>query len=249
MTKRFVNIMPMAGEGKRFLDEGIKIPKPLIEINNEPMFLRSAKCMPYADLWIFLVKERFLLNKLIEKKINENFKNNIIIPIKKQTEGQASTCYLAKKYLLKNDHIFISSCDNYFELNKKEFFKKSSTFDAIVITTKSTQIHLENPNLFGWVKNDTNNLIDISCKKQISDNPKKDRIVVGSFFFRGLSPFQKSIESLFAKKNKINNEYYLDAALMEALKLKLKVSEIVVKNYISWGSYKELKNWEAYNQK
>ena len=248
MKKRFVNIIPMAGEGKRFFDEGIKIPKPLIEINKVPMFLRSAKCMPYADLWIFLVKEKFLFNKLIKKKINKNFKNSIIVPIKGKTEGQASTCFFAKKYLHKNDHIFISSCDNYFELDKKEFFKKSNTYDALVLTTKSTQIHLENPKLFGWVKNNTKDSIDISCKKQISTNPKKDRIIIGSFYFKGLTAFQKSLESLFAKKNKVNNEYYLDVALIEALKLKLKVGEIIVKNHISWGSYKELKNWEDHKK-
>ena len=45
-----------AGYGKRLHPLTNKIPKPLIEINGEPMFTKSAKCMPKADLWIFLVK-------------------------------------------------------------------------------------------------------------------------------------------------------------------------------------------------
>jgi len=46
MKQRLVNIMPMAGEGKRFQEAGIQIPKPLIDIDGEPMFIKSAKCMP-----------------------------------------------------------------------------------------------------------------------------------------------------------------------------------------------------------
>ena len=34
-------IMPMAGEGSRFLQEGWTIPKPLIELNGVPLFLRA----------------------------------------------------------------------------------------------------------------------------------------------------------------------------------------------------------------
>jgi len=239
--------MPMAGEGKRFKNAGYKLPKPLIKINGEPMFIRSAKCMPKADLWIFLVKEKFLENSLIEKEINKNFKNNEIIPIKKSTEGQASTCFLAKEYLQKNDQIFISSCDNYFEINQNDYVDKSKKYDVLIFTAGANKIHVQNPNWFGWVKNSKNGSIEISCKKQISSTPINDRIIVGSFFFRNLSSFQNSIESLFKKKNKINNEYYLDMAIIEALALGLNVGEVIVKNYTSWGSFDELKKWKEKN--
>ena len=35
--------MPMAGEGRRYQKAGIQIPKPLIDIDGEPMFIKSAK--------------------------------------------------------------------------------------------------------------------------------------------------------------------------------------------------------------
>ena len=39
---KFVIIMPMAGRGVRFKKYGIDTPKPLIKINNLPMFAASA---------------------------------------------------------------------------------------------------------------------------------------------------------------------------------------------------------------
>ena len=69
MMKRKVNIMPMAGDGIRLQNAGYRVPKPLIEIRGEPMFIKSAKCMPEADLWIFITKKSFIQNNKIDEII------------------------------------------------------------------------------------------------------------------------------------------------------------------------------------
>ena len=43
---RKINLIPMAGEGKRFLNEGYRTPKPLIKINGIPMFVHATKALP-----------------------------------------------------------------------------------------------------------------------------------------------------------------------------------------------------------
>ena len=44
--KNYIGIMPMAGEGQRFKKHGYLLPKPLIKINNTPMFLKATKSFP-----------------------------------------------------------------------------------------------------------------------------------------------------------------------------------------------------------
>ena len=56
---RIVNIMPMAGLGKRFIDNSYKLPKPLIPINKKPMFIQAAKSMPKSTLNIFICNIKF----------------------------------------------------------------------------------------------------------------------------------------------------------------------------------------------
>ena len=63
--------MPMAGEGLRFKKAGYNIPKPLINVNGKPMFIRSAECMPTADLWIFITQKKFLENGEIDREIKK----------------------------------------------------------------------------------------------------------------------------------------------------------------------------------
>ena len=43
-------IMPMAGEGTRFLKEGWTTPKPLIELKGIPLFVRAIRSVIMDDI-------------------------------------------------------------------------------------------------------------------------------------------------------------------------------------------------------
>ena len=48
---RFLHIvMPMAGEGSRFLKEGWTTPKPLIELNGQPLFKHAISSVTDKDI-------------------------------------------------------------------------------------------------------------------------------------------------------------------------------------------------------
>ena len=78
---RRVNIIPMAGEGSRFVNKGYKLPKPLIPINGVPMVVRAAKCLPDADLWIFICRENHIISSEIKEILNILKKEFILIII------------------------------------------------------------------------------------------------------------------------------------------------------------------------
>ena len=139
--KRKVNIMPMAGDGIRLKKAGYILPKPLIEIGGEHMFIKSARCMPKADKWIFITKDEFVKNNNIDKIINKNFINAQIITVTETTQGQASSCYLSKKYLKDNDRIFINSCDSFVHYDEKIYENKITNSEVIVFSTKVKNIH------------------------------------------------------------------------------------------------------------
>ena len=42
-------ILPMAGNGQRFFDDGYILPKPLIDINGKPMFKRVVDNLRLVD--------------------------------------------------------------------------------------------------------------------------------------------------------------------------------------------------------
>jgi dTDP-glucose pyrophosphorylase len=247
---RIVNIMPMAGLGKRFYESIFQLPKPLILIKNKPMFIQAAKSMPKSNLNIFICNNKLVkqynIHKILSKSFHKKFK---LITIKRTTKGQANTCLLAKKFLRKNDKIFIHSCDSLIKFSSKNLNIDLDNNKAVILTTKPNKIHLRNIKSYGWVNSKNNKIQKITCKTKASNSPKKDFVIIGSFAFQSKSIFLKMTNDLIKSKKKINNEYYLDMVLKVAFENQHKIKNILVKSYYSWGTPTELNNWKKKYEK
>ena len=241
---RKVNIIPMAGEGSRFVNQGYKIPKPLIPVNGVPMVVRAAKCLPDADLWIFICRENHILDSEIKKILNQYFFSPKVISVDFLTLGQASTCLLAKKYLKPDDIITIGSCDCKMDYNKTNFNKKLYSSDALVWTFRNNESVVNNPEMYGWIKLDKIGQISgVSCKVPISDKPIKDHAITGSFSFRKADYFLEYCEKTISKNRRVNNEFYLDIVLDECVIGGLNVQTFEVDEYNSWGTPVDLETY------
>ena len=88
---------------ERFKKYGYRTLKPIIQIGNETLLNKCVSSLPKSNQQIFLMRKKIYNNKKIIKEI-ENFKNtkNIVIPVYKKTDGQVSTCLLARKFLEPN---------------------------------------------------------------------------------------------------------------------------------------------------
>ena len=234
-----VNIIPMAGEGKRFSDKGYLKAKPFLHVNDTPMFIVAAKSLPYADKYIFICsrihEKTYQINTLLKK----NFNKFEIIFVDELTDGQARTCMMAETLLSKDDVISIGPCDSYFEYSNINYNEKLINNDVIIWSFQN-KLTLENPSMFGWIKIDSNEVVtEIKCKEPISLNPENDNAVVGAFTFKSKKFFIKSLESMFKKKRMINKEFYLDIAIDEAVKNGYKVSMMKTNKFFSFGTPKE----------
>tara|TARA_B100000787_G_scaffold161016_1_gene140491 strand:- start:297 stop:1058 length:762 start_codon:yes stop_codon:yes gene_type:complete len=242
---RIVNIMPMAGLGKRFYESIFNLPKPLIKVKNKPMFVQAAKSMPKPDLNIFICNKnlvkKFRIYEILSKEFSTEFK---LITIKKTTKGQASTCLLAKKFLKENDKIFIHSCDSLIKFKSNNLKSYLDQNDGIIFTTKPNKIHLKNIRSYGWVNLRNNKIYKITCKKKASSFPKKDFVIIGTFGFQNKDTFLKLTNDLIKSKKKINNEYYMDMVFKIAVQKKYKIKNINVKSYYSLGTPEELIKWK-----
>ena len=234
-----VNIIPMAGEGKRFKDVGYIEPKPLLKVNNTPMFILAARSLPKADNYIFICNKNHELNYKVSEYIKDNFQKFELIMVDNLTDGQARTCMLANDLLSQDDIISIGPCDSYFEYDKVNYQKILEKTDAVVWSFKS-KLTLENPKMFGWIKiNKAKKVSEIKCKQPISQNPENDNAVVGAFTFKNKNVFIQSIESMIKKNRRINNEFYLDVAIDEAIKLGYDVGIVQTKKFKSFGTPSE----------
>ena len=240
-----INVIAMAGIGARFLKKNYITPKPLILINNKPMFYYATNSLPKSDENIFICNSKLKKYSIFKSTIKKFFKRAQIIYIKRKTSGQASTCNLATRFVKNNTHIFYSSCDYQFNVDRKKCDQLLRNSDVLVFVNKPTTNHISNYKEYGWVKKGKLNFVSkIQCKSKVSNNLKNDLVIVGSFAFKNKNIFVKSFKEMIKYKHKVNNEYYMDTLVKYSKKLKYKVNYYVVQKFKSYGTPKDLQKDE-----
>lgn len=238
-----ISLIPMAGEGKRFKKYGYRTLKPIIQIGNETLLNKCVSSLPKSNQQIFLMRKKIYNNKKIINEIG-NFKNtkNIVIPVYKKTDGQVSTCLLARKFLEPNKSLMISSCDYELEYKEKKLRELilNHNPDVVIFTFKLGSQPIGSYENFAYCKTSKNKVMQIVEKKIISNSPQNDHMVTGTFWFRNSSIFLLAADNLISNKIKINNEYYVGTSINYLIKDKYKVLFFEIDKWISFGDPLEL---------
>ena len=236
-----VNLIPMAGEGKRYREAGYAVPKPFIEVQEIPMVVRAARALPPADKWIFVCRREHLEQYGGEKIIAPYFPNVHFVVVDRLTEGQACTCMLAEKLIPQDAMLTIGPSDNDMIYDQEQFkaFADNKDIDGWIWTFRHNPAVLQNPKMYGWVelqKRGQTLAKAVRCKQPLSNTPMEDHAVIGAFTFRHASIFFDSVRRMIEADCRINGEFYADVAADFAIQAGYHIHAFEVGQYICWGT-------------
>ena len=246
-------ILPMAGKGSRFTEEGYDLPKPLLDVDGLPMILQAVDCLPESDNNVFICLQDHIDDFGIDKTLKNHFLNTDIISINETTEGQACTCEIGIEETNINleNPILISACDNGVFYDRKKYLEllNDESIDVIVWTFRNNQASKTNPNAYAWLDVDENdNIKHVSCKKFIYENPLITHAIIGTMFFRKGTYFMEGLQKNYNENIRTNGEFYVDDVLNQNIKDGLKVKVFEVENYICWGTPNDYKTYNYWNK-
>jgi bifunctional N-acetylglucosamine-1-phosphate-uridyltransferase/glucosamine-1-phosphate-acetyltransferase GlmU-like protein len=245
MTRR-MNLIPLAGAGRRFVEAAYTLPKPLIPVAGVPMVVRAARALPAADHWVFVCRTEHVRDAGIDRELTRHFSPATVVSVDHQTEGQASTCLMAAGALRWDDRLTIGACDNGMAYDPTLLDERWHTgADAVIWTFRRNPAVLRNPSMYGWVAVDGRGRVTrVSCKVPLSDQPLNDHAVIGAFSFRFAGDFIRSAERTIALDRRVNGEFYLDVVLDQAAADGLDVRVLEVDRYVCWGTPEDLEAYE-----
>jgi NDP-sugar pyrophosphorylase family protein len=255
VEKRSTNLIPLAGRGKRFSDDGYRLPKPLIPVSGKPMIIQAAASLPPAESQTFVCLREHLQTSALEKALLEEYPAAHVIGINSVTEGQACTCAIGLANTDQNAPITIGACDNsmLYDAAAYEKLRTNPTVDAIIWTFKNHPSAKANPQMYGWVAADEQGkATTVSVKKPISQTPENDHAIVGTFYFKKAAYFSAGLSSLYKNNIRVNNEFYVDSLCSELIRLGLNVHVFEVDFYVCWGTPNDLRTfnyWQSFFHK
>ncbi|MBI5698784.1 NTP transferase domain-containing protein [Candidatus Saganbacteria bacterium] len=250
-----LNLIPMAGGGRRFQEEGCRVPKPMVPVLGQPMVLAASKSFPRADRWVFICNNDHLKRYPLKQVLLEHFSapdmEVSIITVDQITQGQACTCLLAEDRMRADESLFISSCDYQVVYDHAAYQRllDDPTVDVIIWTFKNPLAVKKNPLAYAYCRVKDGRVIEVVEKSTVSDQPEKDPAVVGSFFFRRSEDFLAGAKRMIERGIRVNREFYVGTSINQLVEAGNKVVVFEVDRFISFGTPFELKlfqYWEEY---
>ena len=234
-------VIPMAGEGSRFVKAGYTFPKPMIEVHQKPMIQLIVESLGLKGRFIFIIRKEHLYKYNLKSLLNIIAPNCKIIVIDKLTEGAACTVLLAKKFINSNKPLVIANSDQFIEWNPSETMYNFSTkkIDGGILTF--TTVHPK----WSYAKIDKNNTVIKVAEKEVISNHG----TVGVYYWKKGKDFVKYAERMIGKNIRVNNEFYVCPVFNEAIEDKKIIKIHDVESMWGLGTPEDLEYYLKYYKK
>jgi NDP-sugar pyrophosphorylase family protein len=192
-------IIPMAGNGNRFAQQGYRDPKPFINVNGKPMIRQVVDHLGLQSYeHIFLCRTSHLENYSMST-IFYDIKFQIV-KIDTLTEGAAISVSMAKNYIDPDEDILIVNSDQLLHYNLNDINAvRNSDVDGCIWCFKGTGTNWSYARL-----NEHNNVVEVAEKRQISEYATG-----GMYYWRSMRTFLESTRRMVAANDRTNNEFYV----------------------------------------
>ena len=220
-------LIPMAGAGSRFAEQGYTFPKPLIEVGNKPMIQVVVDNLNIDANYIFIVQSEHYEKYNLETVLNMIKPGCTIVQVDGVTEGAACTTLLAREFIDNDQPLIIANSDQFVEWNSNEVLYAFSTegVDGGILCFDSTHPK------WSYAKLDGDGFVSEVAEKQ----PISTNATVGIYYWARGSLYVSCADTMIAKDIRVNNEFYVCPVFNEAIEQGSKIRIKHIADDGMWG--------------
>lgn len=233
----------MAGEGSRFLKEGWIIPKPLIELNGQPLFKHTISSVFDKEIpmkYSFIVRQEHIDKYQIDKGIKSFLPEANLFSVVKTTRGAVETCLVAESVIATDDAVIIMDCD--LEFRSRQFIEiiKKILNQSMEEATGGALVSFEsNEPRYSYAALGEDGFVTRTAEKEVISN----HALCGAYFFSSGKRFIQIAHQLMDEPVFSKPEYYVSLLFNYLLKDGEKVWLAPMEEYYSYGTPEELKRY------
>ncbi len=228
-----------AGKGSRFADQGYSLPKPLIDVNGEPMLKVVIDSLGVEANYIFVVQKEHREKYGMDSMLNLICPGCKIIEVDGVTEGAACSALLAKEFIDNGHPLLIANADQKVSYNAIDMFYKAQEqqLDGAVLTFSSYSPK------WSFVKMNENGFISEVAEKEVIS----DRATCGVYYWAKGEDFVWSAEKMIAENKRVKGEFYLFPSVAELIGRGAKFIEYPVDEMHGLGTPEDLQHYLSKN--
>jgi len=245
-------LIPMAGQGKRFLRAGYATPKPFMEVDGIPVVEHIVRNFSSQDDFVFGVDEEHLKNEAYRKTLERIAPRANILSIPYQPDGPVAVLRRMFDAFANDEPVIVNYCDFSWSWDYPAFKKavEANQADGAVLCYRGFHPHLLGPNKYATLDAERLWMKEIREKHTWHGDKQKDWTSSGTYYF-GLGKILKEAcaEIEMHPEWKINGEFYVSQLYQVLREKKRKVLIHEIPFMLQWGTPEDLEEynyWSAY---
>ena len=234
----------MAGEGSRFRDAGWITPKPLIELDGKPLFIRAIESVKVGGVpmkYSFIVRQEHIDGYDVDKGIQKIIPDAMIYSVKKTTRGAVETCLIAEPGIADDDAVIVMDCDLEFRSKKySEIIKNVLKMPADEAKGGALVSFESDLPKYSYAEVGKDGLVKRTAEKEVISS----HALCGAYFFSSGKEFKQAAHRLLNEPVMLKPEFYVSLLYNYLLKDDLPVELAPMEIYRSYGTPEELRQWQ-----
>lgn len=245
-------IIPMAGSGQRFVDDGYIDPKPLIkihDINSKRRIIEHVLDMfDPNDEFVFICNDIHYMNTDMASIISSLLPKAVILSMPAHKKGPVWTCSPAFPYINDDEEVLISYCDGTIKWNYESFKNHvhHNELDGCIITHSGFHPHTLSSTKMAFLKEDNGRVSEIKEKESYTDNPLNEHASSGQYYFRKGSFVKKYFNQAIDQNINYRGEHYITLVYNLLVQDGLKIGYFDTPQVAILGTPEEVRNFEAW---
>ena len=245
----------MSGIGKRFIDAGYKVPKPLIEVEGKPIIHHIIDLFPGDHTFDFICNDYHVestnMREILLSKVPGAQIHTVSV---KNRKGPVDAILQIAEKIADDDEIIVSYCDYGTKWNYEAFSNEvhKTQADGAIACYIGFHPHMLGSDNYAFLRHEDKWAIDIQEKKAFTENKMAEYASNGTYYFRNGSLLKHYFQKLVDKDMSINGEYYVSLAYKLMIEDNLKIRIFEIEKMLQWGTPRDLEeylHWSTYFHK
>ena len=241
-------IIPMSGIGKRFVEKGYNVPKPLISISGKPMVQHVVEMFPGVEEVLFIVNRDHFENKELEleSKLNSLVPSCTIAVIDAHKLGPAWAIAQAKEYVNIKDSVVVNYCDFSCMWDFKAFREElNSGIDGLIATYSGFHPHMLANSKYAYLRLDESGFVsEIQEKLPFTDIPMNEPASSGTYGFSSGRVLLEAINAQFDKGHSFNDEFYSSLTYKSMIENGMRIRNFEIQRFFQWGTPEDFEEFK-----
>jgi len=243
-------IIPMSGIGKRFIEAGYKVPKPLIRVDEKTIIEHVCNLFPDENKFTFICNSKHLADTNIKQVLQSIKPNSNIIGIPNHKKGPVYAVSLVNEVIENDEEVIISYCDFGTYWDYKNFLKhtRDRNADGAIVAYKGFHPHMLGNTNYAFMQDKKQWMLKIKEKEPFTNNRMQEYASNGIYYFKRGSYVKKFFQKLIDSNINLNGEYYVSVVYNILVSNGFKVSIYEIQHMLQWGTPQDLEEYSMWSK-